>query len=205
MPSTDERLHSDRIDIVQHFKLSTNVYEVSIDGRTVAWARQKIMALKERIEIWEDDTQTELVCAIQARKVMELRSSYDVVDAAGGRIAVFKKVFGRSFLRSTWQVESVGGDPLATVPESSLAIAIIRRIKGFVDLVPVIGWLLAFIPIPYGFTWTNPATGAVLGEYRRTMGVRDRYVLTLDGDPQRTIDRRAAVALAICLDALQSR
>ena len=40
---------------------------------------------------------------------------------------------------------------------------------------------------------------------RRIYGFRDKYVLDLSGDPERAIDRRAAVALGIALDALQSR
>jgi hypothetical protein len=35
--------------------------------------------------------------------------------------------------------------------------------------------------------------------------MRDRYTLDLSGDAERTIDRRLAIALAIALDALQSR
>ena len=42
-------------------------------------------------------------------------------------------------------------------------------------------------------------------DHTRPIGVRDRYILRLSGDPDRRIDRRVAVALAVALDALQSR
>ena len=44
-----------------------------------------------------------------------------------------------------------------------------------------------------------------VGGLRRPIGLRDRYVLDLQGDPDRRLDRRVAVALGIALDALQSR
>jgi hypothetical protein len=47
--------------------------------------------------------------------------------------------------------------------------------------------------------------GREVGELRRPVGVRDRYILRLPGDPDRLLDRRVTVALAIALDALQSR
>jgi hypothetical protein len=47
--------------------------------------------------------------------------------------------------------------------------------------------------------------GREIGEMRRPIGVRDRYIFRLNGDPDRRIDRRVAVALAVALDALQSR
>lgn len=196
---------ADRYDVVQRFRLSTNVYEVRSSGRVVAWARQKIVAMRERIEIWDSPEQRELVCAVQARKVLELRGSYDVVDAAGERIGVLRKAFRRSFLRSTWTVMDAAEQPIATVTESSLPVAIVRRIKGLIDVIPVVGWVLALVPIPIHFTWQDPTDGRELGRYSRVWGIRDRYELHLGGDAERRIDRRTAIAMAICLDALQGR
>lgn len=206
MTATGSELEqADRYDVVQRFRVSTNVYEVTSGGRVVAWARQKIMAMRERIEIWDSPEQGRLVCAVQARKVLELRGAYDVLDADGQRIGVLRKVFGRSFLRSTWTVMDGAEQPVATVTESSMVIAIVRRVKGLVDAIPVVGWVLAFVPVPIHFTWQDPATGRELGRYARVWGIRDRYELHLGGDPEGRIDRRTAIAMAICLDALQGR
>jgi hypothetical protein len=201
----DPEFAADRFDVRQRFKLSTNVYEVSAGGRQVVWARQKIMAMRERLEFWRDDTRSQLVCAVQARNVLDPRGTYDVVDGAGIRIAVFRKAFSASLVRSTWSIEGPDGTAWATVTESNLPIAVIRRAMMFVELIPVIGWALALIPIPFHFVWLDPTTGRELGRYVRILGIRERYELHLGGDPERRIDRRAAVAMAICLDALQGR
>ena len=39
----------------------------------------------------------------------------------------------------------------------------------------------------------------------RKFKLRDQYVLDLTADPDRTLDRRLAIALAIGLDTLQNR
>ena len=70
-------------------------------------------------------------------------------------------------------------------------------------LVPFADMVVALIPIPYHFVIRSGDTE--VGGLRRIYGFRDKYVLDLSGDPERTIDRRAAVALGIALDALQSR
>jgi hypothetical protein len=75
-------------------------------------------------------------------------------------------------------------------------VAILRRV---IDLVPY-GEL-----IPIVFQFTILLDGREAGELRRPVGLRDRYVLRLGGDPERRVDRRVAGALAIALDALQSR
>jgi hypothetical protein len=85
---------------------------------------------------------------------------------------------------------------LAIAREKSMPVAILRRV---IDAVPYGD----FIPIVFQFT--IQMDGHEVGEMRRPIGVRDRYILRLNGDPDRRIDRRVAVALAVALDALQSR
>lgn len=47
--------------------------------------------------------------------------------------------------------------------------------------------------------------GKVAGSLNRKFQLRDRYVLDLSGDPDRVLDRRVAIALAVGLDTLQNR
>ena len=72
----------------------------------------------------------------------------------------------------------------------------IRRAIDFVpygDLVPII------------FHFTIDEGDQHLGDFNRRVGFRDTYDLDLSGDTARKIDRRLAIALAVALDALQSR
>jgi hypothetical protein len=39
----------------------------------------------------------------------------------------------------------------------------------------------------------------------RKFQVRDQYVIDLSGDPEKTVDRRVAIAMGVGLDALQNR
>jgi hypothetical protein len=75
--------------------------------------------------------------------------------------------------------------------------AIVRRV---IDVVPYGD----FIPIVFHFT-IDTADARHLGDFTRAWGMRDRYTLDLSGDLALTLDRRLALALAIALDALQSR
>jgi hypothetical protein len=75
-------------------------------------------------------------------------------------------------------------------------MAIARRL---VDFVPYGEW----VPIPYNFDLLLDER--VIGHLNRKFQLRDRYVLDLTGDHERTLDRRLGIALAIGLDALQNR
>jgi hypothetical protein len=86
---------------------------------------------------------------------------------------------------------------VATARERSQVLAIVRRL---IDFVPDVGGL---IPIPYNFDIL--AGEQVVGKMDRKFQLRDRYVLDLSGDPDKKLDRRLAIALAIGLDTLQNR
>jgi hypothetical protein len=163
----------------------------------VAFVRQKKLAMREDIRFYADDSQTEELFRIKARTWLDTGgSSYDVL-VGDEPIGLLEHLFGKSLFRSTWRVSSQAGEELAIARERSQAMAILRRV---IDFVPEYGGL---IPIPYNFDILQGER--VLGGMNRKFQLRDRYVLDLSGDPEKLLDRRLAIALAIGLDTLQNR
>jgi hypothetical protein len=200
---TDDRFAHDAFFVDQLIRPVANLYRISTlaadgasAGEPLAFVRQRKLAIKEDIRFFADDTEQEELFRIKARQVFEVRGRYDVTTPEGERIGVLEKVFGASLLRSTWRIYDAGDEQVATAQEKSVPIAILRRL---VDFVPY----GEFVPIVFQFTILMD--GHEAGELRRPLGLRDRYILKLTGDHARRIDRRVAVALAIALDALQSR
>jgi uncharacterized protein YxjI len=187
---------SDRFVIDQLIRPMVNLYRISADGQPIAFVRQKRLAIKEDIRFFADENETDELFRLKARALMEFGGRYDVTTPDGEKVGVLGKVFGKSLLRSTWQVLDASEQELATAKERSVPVAILRRV---IDAVPYGD----FIPIPFHFT--IDAGDRHLGDLNRRFGVRDTYDLDLSGDVERTIDRRLAIALGIALDALQSR
>jgi uncharacterized protein YxjI len=167
-------------------------------GPPIAFVRQKKMKIKEEIRFFADDSETRELFQIKARTWLDTGGSkYDVVDAQEGNIGLLEHVFGKSLFRSTWRISTPDGEELAIAQERSQPLAILRRV---IDFVPDVGGL---IPIPYNFDIL--AGDRVIGRMDRKFQLRDRYVLDLSGDTEKTLDRRLAIALAIGLDTLQNR
>ncbi|MBA2295173.1 MAG: hypothetical protein H0W16_08560 [Actinobacteria bacterium] len=173
-----------------------NLYRISAGGQPVAFVRQKKFALKEDIRFFADESETTELFRIKARSMLELGGRYDVTAPDGEQIGAVEKVFGRSLLRSTWRLVGVDDRELGVAKERSQLWALVRRA---IDLVPY-GEL-----IPIVFHFTIDSGDRHLGDFTRRLGIRDTYDLDLTGDTERTIDRRLAIALAVALDALQSR
>ncbi|MEU8221963.1 hypothetical protein [Kribbella sp. NPDC048915] len=185
----------------QRVTLMVNKYELiatnpdGSDGPLLALAQQKRMAFKEQVTFYRDDTKAQVVFSFKARKAIDLGSGYDVLDADGQPIGWFKKEFGKSLLRSSWQLSAPGIDTDGT--ERNPTIAIVRRVW---DFVPFIGE----IPLPFifHFDFAERGTGKPVLSVERKLSVRDRYHITVQDE---RLDFRVAAAMTVALDALQSR
>jgi hypothetical protein len=200
---TDDRFAHDAFFVDQLIRPIVNLYRISTlgadgssAGQPLGFVRQKKLAIKEDIRFFADESEAEELFRIKARAVFDVRGRYDVTTPEGERIGLLEKVFGISLLRSTWRIYDSDEQQVALAQEKSMPIAILRRA---IDLVPY-GEL-----VPIVFQFTILMDGREVGELRRPIGLRDRYILKIGGDPDRRIDRHVAVALAIALDALQSR
>jgi hypothetical protein len=199
----DDRFAHDAFFVDQLIRPIANLYRISTlgpdgssPGEPLAFVRQKKLAIKEDIRFFADETEQEELFRLKARQIIEVRGRFDLLLPDGGRIGTLEKVFGASLLRSTWRILDADEAEVAMAQEKSVPLALLRRV---IDLVPY----GEFVPILFQFTIL--VDGKEVGELRRPVGVRDRYILRLPGDFDRRIDRRVAVALAIALDALQSR
>jgi uncharacterized protein YxjI len=181
-----------RFIVRQKLTMMVNRYEITeanpdgSPGRLLAVAQQKRMAFKEQVTFFADEARTQPVFTFQARQVMDLNAGYDVRDAAGVPLGSFRKDFGKSLLRSTFQLSGPGLE--ASGQERNQVVAILRR---FVEL-----------PFSFHFDFTDQATGAVVMSSERQMSLRDRYLVTV---PDERLDFRLAAAMAVGLDALMAR
>jgi uncharacterized protein YxjI len=157
----------------------------------VAFAEQKRLAFKEQVTLFADASKSSIVAGFKARQVIDLGATYDVTGAGGAPIGLFRKDFARSLIRSTWHVEQPGL-PAMSGEERNLAVAILRR---FTDI--------SFLPYHFDFTDGAPGVaGAPAFAVEKKWGIRDKYVVRIQNP---ALDRRLVIAMAVALDALQSR
>ena len=194
-------MHLPAFAMTQKLTLMVNRYEIRVanpdgtEGALMAFAEQKRMKLKEEINFFTDESRTRQVFTFKARQRLDVHAEHDVLDEAGRPLGYVKKQFGASLLRSTWDLAAPG---LAAVGrERSQLIAILRRIW---DLIPYIGEV--WIPFVFHFDFVDAATGQPVMSSERVWAFRDRYEVTV---PDQRLDFRVAAAMAVALDALQSR
>jgi uncharacterized protein YxjI len=197
----------DRFILQQQFRLVVNQYQFSLPGpddtpgRVFCFVRQKMFKFKEDVRFFTDETMTVELMRIKARQRFDPRATYDVTTPEGTKIGQFQKVFGSSLFRSTYRLFDANGQEVATATEANLAIALIRRLVGFI---PNLGNFANWLPIPYHFIFQRGEQ--IIGHHRRQLWkFRDTYTLDLTADSERTLDRRLVLAIAVAMDAFQAR
>jgi hypothetical protein len=190
-----------RFFIRQRITVMVNRYEIRVanpdgsEGQLMAFAEQKRMKLKEEITFFTDESKTRAVFSFKARQRLDVHAEHDVYDEGGRVIGFFSKQFGASLLRSTWNLSAPGVEAVGR--ERNQFIAILRRIW---DWIPYLGDV--WVPFVFHFDFVDTASGRPVLTSERIKAIRDRYDVTV---PDPRLDFRVAAAMAVALDALQSR
>ncbi|MGY1723207.1 hypothetical protein [Blastococcus sp. SYSU DS0533] len=190
-----------RFFVRQRITVMVNRYEVlaanpdGSEGPLLALAEQKRMKLREEVVFFADAGKSRRVFSFKARQRLDVGAEHDVLDEQGQPIGYFRKDFGASLLRSTWHLSAPGVE--AVGQERNRFIAVLRRVWNFIPF-------LENIPVPFlfHFDFTDSRTGAVVMTSEKGIALRDHYTVTV---PDPRLDFRVAAAMAVALDALQSR
>ncbi|MDF9278028.1 hypothetical protein P4U43_09530 [Arthrobacter sp. EH-1B-1] len=124
----------ERFSVTQKVTLMVNRYEVrSVDpdgnpGALMALAQQKRAAFKEEVRFFTDESKKTQLFSFKARRRLDLGATYDVLDAQGSPLGCFRKNFGSSLLRSTWELEAPGIQAVGSERSQGVAIAVCGRL-----------------------------------------------------------------------------
>lgn len=199
-----------RLIIEQKITAFTNKYALfavndgGTKGSLIGFAQQKRLAFKEKVSFYADEQKTTLAFTFRAEKVLDIHGKYLVEDTAGTLLGSFQKQFKASLINSTWHVLDTQGQPVLMLRESNQLLAVMRRFGG---LIPIIGDVIEILTVllKYHFVISRLDTGEVVGTYQKTTLFRDHYQLSLTDGAVEAVDWRVYAALAVGLDALQSR
>lgn len=161
---------------------------------TLIWVGMAL-SKKRHVTFYRDDGMAEkLIDVLQDQKFWILNASYTVRDKRGLAIARLRKNYLYNIFRKRWYCERPSRALWCVAKEDSIILSLLRRLLG-----PLFGLLRT------NFVIYEPADERVLGEFNRKATLLDKYVLDLSSDPQRSLDRRVALALGVMLDTGERR
>ena len=111
----------------------------------IAYGRQKILKLKEELEIFKDKTKEKKVCSIKANKVLDFSASYIFTDLNEESFGSIKRKGFRSIWKATYLLMDSKDNYYATIHEENPYAKVLDELLGWIVGV---GYLLNYILNP---------------------------------------------------------
>lgn len=130
------------------FKITTIANDfVATDalGNTIAFAREKILKLKDHVQIYTDDSRSELMYEIRANQWIDWSASYRFTDASGNQLGRMGRRGWRSLWKATYDVYDENDQPEFLIREDN---AWIKVLDGLVNEIPVVNMFTGYFLNP---------------------------------------------------------
>ena len=124
--------------------IAPQMYVRDQSGQNLGYVKQKLLAFKEKVTVFADDTQAKPIYTMGADRIIDFNAEYHFANSQGVRLGSTK----RSGMRSLWKahyVINVGDNPAFEVHEES---AIVRMIDGLIGEIPIVGMLTGYFLNP---------------------------------------------------------
>ena len=101
------------------FAIAPQIFVTDATGATVFYIKEKLFKLKETINIFSDESQSQQVATIQADRLMNWSARFNITDAHGQPLGSIGRQGFRSLWRAHYDLFDAKGDPAGKVSEEN--------------------------------------------------------------------------------------
>lgn len=134
------------------------IYVTDAQGNSVFYVKQKLFKLKENVQVFRDESQSQLLFTIQADRIIDWSAKYHIRDAAGNEIGALRRHGMKSMWRARYDLLE-GDQPVFGVAEKSVWT---RFMDGMFGEIPILGMFTGYVFNPTYLI--NHATGPKQGQ-----------------------------------------
>lgn len=171
--------------------IASQISVVDSSGKTIGYAKQKLLKLKEDVRIFSDNSQTQELFQIKADRVIDFSARYSFADSSTGQIFGAVK---RRGMRSLWSAhyEIFDGDQI--VMEIKEENAWVKILDALVGELPIIGAFTGYFLNPaYLVTRTN---GTVAARVQKLPAMLEgKFALSREGQMSETEETRVLLSV----------
>ena len=124
------------------FALASQIYIRDGNGNMIGYVKQKMFKLKEDINIFADETQTNQRFNIKADRVIDFSSRYNFTDNAGTSLGSIKRKGMRSIWKANYDVFDSDGTEIFKINEESGWVKVVDSLVGEI---PVVGMFTGYM------------------------------------------------------------
>ena len=114
--------------------LASQIYIRDASGNLLGYVKQKMFKLKEDINVFADEGQTQMLYNIKADRVLDFSARYNFTDAQGNIIGSIKRRGMRSIWRANYEVYDEHDQQVLKISEESGWVKVIDSLLGEIPL-----------------------------------------------------------------------
>ena len=121
--------------------LASQIYIRDENGNLIGYVKQKLLKLKEDINVYADESQSQLRFNIKADRVLDFSARYNFTDSRGNRLGSIKRQGMRSLWKAKYDIFDSGDRQVFQIHEEKGWIKVIDSLLGEV---PVLGMFTGY-------------------------------------------------------------
>ncbi|CAN5541979.1 MAG: hypothetical protein ACR2M8_03420 [Pyrinomonadaceae bacterium] len=121
--------------------IASQIYIRDANGALLGYVKQKLFKLKEDINIFADESQTQQLYNIKADRMLDFSATYNFTDAQGDLLGSIKRKGMRSLWRANYEIFDTDSKHVMTIREENGWIKVIDSLIGEV---PVAGMFTGY-------------------------------------------------------------
>lgn len=143
--------------------LSNDFTAADAEGRTVAYVRSKLFKLKEDIQVFSDESRTQVDYTIKANKWLDFSASYMFADGTGNNLGMIARKGWTSIWKAHYEILDNNNKNEFTIREDN---AWVKVWDALLSEVPIAGMLTGYFFNP-SYSVINNATGQPVAQLKK--------------------------------------
>jgi uncharacterized protein YxjI len=121
--------------------LASQIYIRDANGQLIGYVKQKLLKLKEDINVFADEQQTQHLYNIKADRVLDFSAKYSFTDNRGTSVGAIKRKGMRSIFKAHYEICEPSGTLAMEIHEEN---AWIKVVDSLVGEIPIIGMFTGY-------------------------------------------------------------
>ena len=122
--------------------LASQIYIRDANGNLIGYVKQKLFKLKEDINIYTDENQTQIRYNIKADRVLDFSARYNFSDSRGTHLGAIKRQGMRSLWKAQYDIFDAADRQIMQINEEK---GWVKLVDALVGEVPILGMFTGYI------------------------------------------------------------
>lgn len=124
------------------FALASQIYMKDANGNLLGYVKQKMFKLKEDINVFADEGQTQHLFNIKADRIMDFSANYRFTGNQGNQIGAIRRKGMRSIWKANYEISDGGGNHVLNINEENGWVKVMDSLFGEI---PIVGMFSGYV------------------------------------------------------------